>query len=303
MRSAKILEIWKIRNNFSMSTESYTCSDCGEIVAVRRKAQHEEFWCTVLVANDDVHDILNDSPNSCSAPSAAMLVHDLNPRLAKIQNIELSSGLSLKFEEVSVFTDKISTGGSLWASEILLAEWLIREKVASADAVLELGCGACPCAGLTAAALEASALCTDKAEVITLAETNLRINAVNVSRARKSQVARENYDTLVYHWGSEIPPRISSLPISVVVMGDCIFNRSTHNPLLESITKLKAVFSFAPPKFILAYQRRGAEEAEFFRLAQDQYNLSTAEVSDVEGLKSKLNLKSPNPHLEMCEVY
>lgn len=277
---------------------SYTCSSCGEIVATSRQAQHEEFWCSSIP--DDV-EVEAHQPNQ---HGLANTLQDLNQSLHKITNIELSSGLKLSFEEISVWSSGTSTGGALWKSELLLAEWVIRRSLSPSDIVLELGCGACPAAGMTASAMGCTAIMSDVANVVSLAETNLKRNALNVTKARNSQINRNNYDTLIFDWGSDkIPARLSSLstPISVILIGDCIFNDSTHVILLKTITQLNATFVSA--KIILAFQRRGTVEADFFALAKEEYDFQTAAVEDVEGLITKLDSNtSAHLGLEICEL-
>lgn len=283
---------------------SFECSACGETISETRRAQHEELWCEAIVSDDDSTSVDNNNDNFGPGELVVMAhdLGDLNTKVHKITHVKLSSGLELSFEEISVFSSGTSTGGALWKSELLLAEWVIRE-VTGGVVVLELGCGACPAAGMAAAAMGAVSIMSDKAEVVKLAEVNLRRNSANVGKARggkgATMLARENFDSVVYEWGGSVPARLSSIAaISVVLIGDCIFSKKTHVKLLQAITQLLRMFRNA--RVLLAFQRRGTEEADFFEVAKEDFNLSMIGVDDVVGLKAKLDGSTLD--LEICEL-
>jgi predicted nicotinamide N-methyase len=194
---------------------------------------------------------------------------------------------------------------ALWKSELLLAEWILRELSGTIATpitedqpvvVVELGCGACPAAGMVAAAMGAITIMTDRTEVVKLAEVNIRRNIHTISKiaTRKNNtgkklqqqqqqqqtttiplppsspkplvklLGRNSIDTAVYEWGdaTTIPDRISSLAaIDVILIGDCIFSNTTHKKLLQSIARLHLIpfkyqNQYNHPKIIMAYQQR-----------------------------------------------
>ena len=76
------------------------------------------------------------------ARGLAMMVHDA-------WQVTLGGlAISLSFQQQSIF-GSINTGGALWHSELVLAEYCAREDFSPCSRVLELGCGVAPCAGLT----------------------------------------------------------------------------------------------------------------------------------------------------------
>ena len=198
---------------------NFECLACGETINERRRSQHEEFWCEAIIIPDDEENNDNDDdddkdqngedsgceqqqPVSMAALKVAVQdLGDLNTKVHKITSVQLSSGLALSFEELSVFASDTSTGGALWKSELLLAEWMIQEVTTNTKddddtpsiinsrsnlVVVELGCGACPAAGMTAAAMGyGQSIMTDRPEVVKLAEVNLRRNIENISKARR----------------------------------------------------------------------------------------------------------------------
>ena len=324
----------------SSRSTSFECSICGEIISVARKDQHEKYWCreTAIInisPDEKVKGLLPDEDeeqneddekqpirNIRIAPIAVQVqaqaqardLQDLNTQVHKITTIEFKSIIpagsnqnlefSFEFEEISVFASNTSTGGALWKSELLLAEWILRELSGTISTpitedqpvvVVELGCGACPAAGMVAAAMGAITIMTDRTEVVKLAEVNIRRNIHTISKiaTRKNNtgkklqqqqqqqtttiplppsspkplvklLGRNSIDTAVYEWGdaTTIPDRISSLAaIDVILIGDCIFSNTTHKKLLQSIARLHLIpfkyqNQYNHPKIIMAYQQR-----------------------------------------------
>jgi len=127
-------------------------------------------------------------------------------------------------------------------------------------------------------------------------------------------LGRNNFDTAVYEWGAAetndiLPERLSSLTaIDVILIGDCIFSKKIHMKLLQTITQLvyhqfnnNSHNTHTQPKVILAYQRReGTEEADFFRMAEQDFGLVPIPVDNASGLKAKLDGSTDG--LEICQL-
>lgn len=157
---------------------------------------------------------------AAAGPSAAR-VAGWGSRLQSMATVTLTDGLTLQFEQQSVFGDT-STGGALWRAELLLAEWCIRELKGKPPAtalaprrVLELGCGVAPAAGLACVALGCDVVLTDLGKVLPLLEANLRLNAMALAAARAScyasPLSRASCDTaeVTYHPFLLSPPATS----------------------------------------------------------------------------------------------
>ncbi|GMI27125.1 hypothetical protein TeGR_g7768 [Tetraparma gracilis] len=263
---------------------SFLCPACGDTVASSRRAQHEELWCSALGDSGEEQEHLEASSSGPGAAASRLL--DLNTRARSVTSATLSSGLRLSFLEVSVFASGTATGGALWASSLLLAEWALRHA-GGGGAVLELGCGACPAAGIAAASRGAPTVMTDRGGVVELAEANLRRNLAAVEAAAGGPLAREVFDTAVFEWGGEIPARVLALgPLDCVLVGDCIFSERTHALLLDALARL---LLGGARRAVLAYQRRSQPlEAAFFRLAEERHGLRAELVTDAASLKALL---------------
>jgi predicted nicotinamide N-methyase len=279
---------------------SYQCSDCNEVVSDSRKAQHEKFWCpSIPPSSDDL--VLDDEPTPLPLPDQAFHNHQLH----KITSVTLSTGLQLSFEERSIFS-RTSTGGALWKSELLLAEYVLH-NCSPRQRVLELGCGAAPCAGLAAASINCNILMTDISDVCSLAEVNLRRNAAAVQEARGGGVSlgRDEYDTCVLDWGAAaLPQRVQDLlPFSFIICGDCIWASATHEMLAASIARLLD----ASTRCAIAFQRRSDEEEHFFQSVCPRHGLMRVAVEQEELIKKLPCSKGSNPKtehagLEICEL-
>ena len=182
-----------------------TCERCGwELPSLERLANHTRFWCEQR--SEAASDV--DSESECDEASLNLARLALAPRCARATRVKLvHSALELELEQQSVWGE-CDTGGALWFSELVLAEWLARRaktsSVAAADddgggvghdddplptrslpplpptrgqrTVLELGCGAAPVAGMVAFSLGAHVVLSDQSKLLPSARRNLELN-------------------------------------------------------------------------------------------------------------------------------
>lgn len=160
-------------------------------MAVARREAHNRYWCSPRVPPCTL------SADDTEVPPV------LGEHFHNIVEVELvGMPLRLRFEQQSIF-GPVGTGGALWQSELLLAEWCINELAGEAKRclhqdrctsqplgvgvrprVLELACGVAPVAGLACIGLGCDVLMTDLARVLRFTEANLRLNHDAVVAAR-----------------------------------------------------------------------------------------------------------------------
>jgi len=194
-----------------------------------------------------------------------------------VVNVELANlSVALTFNVQHVFGSNC-TGGGLWHSELVLAEWcarVIRGQLTSSapvhiPRVLELGCGACPVAGIAALSLGCDVLFTDLKSLLPSVEANIRLNGPAVvaareqaaggfsgsssasdtldipgDRAYRAALSRQCCDTEELMFGEKLPRHaVSMAPFDLVLCSDCVFRKELHVPLamtLRSILNLRA---------------------------------------------------------------
>jgi len=209
-------------------SDSYVCTACGETVLCVHASVHDRQKCKG--EGGDSSDNSDDD---------------------KLQVVQLSIPLRLELQEQSVFGE-LGTGGAVWAAGVLLAEWCARELRAEATeraasaasggrrlAVLELGCGAAPCAGIACAALGCDVLLTDLAPVLPFAAANARRNA-GAAAGAAGRGACETAE-LAFGAGVERATRVAAAVaegIDVVLCSDCVFKPELHEPLARSLATL-----------------------------------------------------------------
>ena len=277
--------------------QSWTCGRCGAAISARRRDVHESTWCPAIESTSKrvpaaVH---------IAAPSIGFATAPAHASTAKVK---LSSGLHLSFQQQSVFGE-LSTGGAIWRSELVLAEWCatVIPRIAAArelpPLVVELGCGVAPAAGLQALALGASVLFTDLSTVLPFTEANLRLNSSAVSALRtsnaRSEVSRSCCDTAALCFGSDaLPDRLVSLAsaqrgIDVVIVSDCIFRAALHAPLARSLRAVldcdtRARKGVGAPTCVVAFRLRDDADMRFFDRALPSVGLVAAPLSEVDAL-------------------
>ena len=216
----------------------------------------------------------------------------------------LSSGLRLAFQQQSIFGE-LSTGGAIWRSELVLAEWcaatiphisVVRERP---PLVLELGCGVAPAAGLQSLALGASVVFTDLSSVLPFAEANVRLNCGAVNDARRARdrgdVSRSCCDTAELRFGScALPDRVVALAaaqrgIDVVIVSDCLFKAALHAPLAQSLRAVldcdaRARKGPGAPACVVAFRLRDDADLRFFDVALPSVGLAAEPLSDIDRL-------------------
>lgn len=105
----------------------YTCSQCNEVLLQSRQETHDKFWCACISNSDDIgigedsefrtEDDIGRTTNSNFIPTA--LVN--SDSVVSVQLANLSGG------KVQHVLGSSSTGGGLWHSEVVLAEWCVRK--------------------------------------------------------------------------------------------------------------------------------------------------------------------------------
>ncbi len=251
---------------------SFTCPACGGCFAVARRAAHDSLWCPAL---DDDHDqgdsptaaaiAANPPPHTSPPPAAALAAPSLLAVAATsascagtvealIQSTADVLPAPLRFQQQSIF-GALSTGGALWPSELVLAEWVGIHLRGPNDGratsspppprrVIELGCGVAPAAGLCALALGCDVLFSDMPPVLPFVEANIRLNHGAVSDARgQAHLARSTCDTVSLTFGGDaLPERAAAMaPFGTILVSDCIFRVDLHDILAATLARLLAL--------------------------------------------------------------
>lgn len=289
---------------------SYLCAACCSCVATERRAQHERYWCETRCARFQTD--ASENVQKKVDTEATLGVHSF----VEVELVGLP--LRLRFEQQPADCPA-GTGGSLWQSELLLAEWCLCElALAGAHAerstplkVLELACGAAPAAGLACISLGCNVLMTDLASVLSYTEANLRLNHDAVVAQRtlqalesgaldssagqsggKHTLSRTACNTEVFEFGSKLPPRIvEQAPFDVVMCSDCLWQEELYEPLASALAAILAVSTATTPtpatRCVVAFQRRSYDEERFFTENCPRHGLR-AEAAPIEGLLSTM---------------
>lgn len=150
--------------------------------------------------------------------------------------------LTLDFMTSNIF-GALDTGGALWPAEVLLAEIVAAFFKPTIDSrvrprVLELGCGSCPAAGLTAQALGYDVVLTDVPHVLAAAQQNAVMNRAAIEKA-SAGVGAGILDGDKLFWGEAIPDVVKMWrPYDLILSADCIFREEFHRPLALTFATL-----------------------------------------------------------------
>jgi predicted nicotinamide N-methyase len=268
----------------------WQCPACGAAITIERRSAHRKHWCPAL--DDDDDDAPAPEASRTPAAAAPSLSFATAPASTSTTHARVASiGLDLEFACQSIF-GAVSTGGALWRSELVLAEWCARElrlgaigAHTRAPRVLELGCGVAPAAGMTCLALGASVHFTDLAEVLPFVEANVRLNGDRIStlraRAGHAPLSRSSCDTEAYRFGrqsaaSASQSRLASLAraprgFDLILASDCIFRSDLHTPLAQTLRQLfdydaagRGSRPSSQVRCVVAFRYREAADLEFF---------------------------------------
>lgn len=258
----------------SALSSEYACPECGGVFPVERRENHERYWCN---QSDDSDDSDADTTKTDAAAAARARSAMLAPTFHHATRLALThKPLSFVFEEQSVF-GSCDTGGALWFSEVVLAEWLCaRQSGVSQKTVLELGCGAAPVAGLAAYALGANVVFTDVDSVLPSARRNIELNAASMRGG--APVDPRALDLMALDWRSPLPPRITDLaPFDLIICSDCVFRACYHDPLAQTLAAL-LVAGAETTEALVAFQLRDDADLDFFTRALPAVGLQGAPV-------------------------
>ena len=283
----------------------YTCPACGGVLPVERRAHHERYWCGAAsdAGSSDSEGGGDARPAVDAAARAAMLA----PTFHHATTLALAHRPELRFtfEQQSVW-GSCDTGGALWFSEVVLAEWLCAREAPAPTSVLELGCGAAPVAGLAAYAMGARVLFTDVDAVLPQARRNIELNA-GAMRPGAATDARA-LDLLPLDWRSSLPARVvARAPFDAVLCSDCLFRRAYHDPLARTLAALVATGT-PPPEVLVAFQLRDDADLDFFRRALPAVGLTGTEVDIAAHLDTLtwpttlVDAAGLRRHLRLCAV-
>ena len=100
----------------------FHCEACGVELPEARREAHLAHWCAALPASSDDSDDGGSTPAAAPAP-AAFLQDSASTRALRVAVPAL--GCTFQFEQLSIFGE-LSTGGALWYSEVVTAEWIAR---------------------------------------------------------------------------------------------------------------------------------------------------------------------------------
>uniref|UniRef100_A0A7S1NIU1 C2HC zinc finger plants domain-containing protein n=1 Tax=Eutreptiella gymnastica TaxID=73025 RepID=A0A7S1NIU1_9EUGL len=292
------------------------CKACGGVINLRRKHIHDQFWCPSRSRDTDTVEEEDESKeDSGGASSAHIRAACMQPTFHNIITVNLGSmPLSFRLEQQDIF-GPLSTGGALWAGELVLAEWLVLELEhlrgkRSQDwplKVVELGCGSCPVAGMVAAALGCrEVVLTDLREVLPAVRHNVGLN-----RSALVEAATQSFRTLGHmrveelSWGAHAclgGGSDTDTPLDLVICSDCVFRKDLHPLLADTLLSLLLPGSAA----LLAYQQRDTEvEAAFFceldqrALAYDRLDLNEV-LEVIRGSWLQESADAASPPLEEC---
>lgn len=230
--------------------------------------------------------------------------------------------ISLSFQQQSIF-GSISTGGALWHSELVLAEYCAKEEFSPSGLhparVLELGCGVAPCAGLVCLAKGCDVLFTDLRSVLPFVEGNIRLNHAAVVAARAPLragagltepgltepglssgpgLSRSSCDTQELVFGEALSCRVVAMqPFELVICSDCVFRTDLHEPLGQTLKLLLSGPSTesARCRCIVAFVLRDPLDMNFFHTTCPRLGLNAIAVPVGELIRD-----APwyNPHKE-----
>jgi len=299
---------------------NFICSACGGLVPAARRWAHEEKWCPKRVGNQGVAEISDDSADDeedspipaevkalISAQWEASIHAELsfspsNPlRVAQLPNIDIAcpepAAVAAAHASYKRHEDH-ATGGQLWWSELVLAEYLALRHCSTQRGriAVALGCGTGPVSAFTAAALGFDVLCTDLKEVVPLTQQTALANTDALSAARKALgLGTEpvgKLDFLPLPFGENLSEEVSSWLCNareaaspgepeqsqlLVLCSDCIWQAHRHRALAVTLAELlRAPKSEA----LIAYQLRQGAELRFFEVVT-HYNLKSARLNDV----------------------
>lgn len=264
--------------------QEYRCAACGGVLPLSRREHHERYWCTARAPSPD--DELSDDSDGDDDTSLNALdaLRQALPGEARARTAMLAPtfhnatrysfvhapGLEFVFEQQSVFGD-CDTGGALWFSEIVVAEWLAR-RGPGRGRLLELGCGAAPAAGLAAFAAGWDVVFTDVAAVLPSTRRNIEVNAAACGRPLNDPNA---LDLLAFDWNGPLPDRVALLAPSfaTIVVSDCLFRATYHAPLARTLAALLAAAGPAAPEILVAFQLRDDADLLFFTHALPYFGL------------------------------
>jgi predicted nicotinamide N-methyase len=265
-----------------MEEAVYQCSNCGEVLLIARQEAHNKYWCE-YADSDNVSEASEENASNMNTPSAPVASTSQQELLSAERadgavDLQLARlPVPLRFNVQHVFGSNC-TGGGLWHSELVLAEWCVQEiclrsPLASErmPRVLELGCGACPVAGVAALALGCDVLFTDLKPLLPLVETNIRLNSPVVVAARETidcarispdyctSLSRRCCDTEELVFGAGLPSRtLSMAPFDFILCSDCVFRTDMHVALATTLRAVLEVGSGGTRCLVVFMERDAA---------------------------------------------
>ncbi|GAA6031097.1 hypothetical protein JCM8097_004003 [Rhodosporidiobolus ruineniae] len=153
----------------------------------------------------------------------------------------------------------------VWNAAILLADRIAcREEEVRGKRVLELGCGL-GLPGIVAARMGAE-------KVVLSDYDNLAILA-DASRAANEALLppfRERVEVVGHTWGESVAPLLRSSPTyDLILVADCVWERSLHAPLLSSLSALLAACPEATVLFAAGFHTGRATVSAFLSVAEE----------------------------------
>jgi len=286
------------------------------VPTARRKA-HDEKWCPcragthgLAEASDDSEedDLISAEVRALLSPQWEASIHvelsfspDSPLRVAQLPKLDVENpdpAAVAASHAAYNRHEEHATGGQLWWSELVLAEYLALTCCSpqGGRVAVALGCGTAPVSAFTAAALGFDVLCTDLPEVVPLTQQTALANADAISAARTALALEpkpsgkldflplpfgENLSEEVRSWlcraREAAAPREPKQCQVLVLCSDCIWQAHRHRPLAVTLAEL---LRLAGSEALVAYQLRGGAELRFFEVIA-HYNLKSARLDDV----------------------
>lgn len=275
------------------SQESFICNKCGGVVPLGRKEAHVQRWCPALEAESDSDAELGRGTN----PKLVMggVLAACSPLYLDEVTVQIGSKPLMEFtmEQRSMWGD-LGTGGVLWYSDRVMAEYLAMHDASEArrGTALVLGCGGLPLSGLVASALGWDVVATDLDPVIDLAKKNVGRN-VDVIRFCRAANGGDNQTLFPVFkmeelWFGELdalnqllsPCNVSDEKPLLILCSDCVWQEFLHAPLLDTVSvALHAAPRGAGQALLLFETRTPAMEKRFVHmLGVDELDLDVVPI-------------------------